>query len=243
MNLSTQWNRNKERDKIELLTPTEKQLLFIKLYCEHIDLKRLKGLFKCTMANIIGVLEQYNIKRCTQCKQIKTRDLFWKHNTNAEKLYTKCIECSLDDQRDPIHLEDRRIKRQIRNQDPKIKQQNREYMMRRKHNDPSFKLRSNFSTRMANTLKKYSKGTIQKNISCFELIGYSLDDLIGHLELQFQPGMTWDNYGKWHVDHIIPISKFNITSLECSDFIECWKLDNLQPLWAMDNLKKSNKII
>lgn len=243
INITTQWHRNKLRDEIELLSPIEKQELFIKLYCEHIDLKRLLGLFKCTMEHVTLLLSDKNIKRCSQCKSIKSRDQFWKHCTNVEKLYTKCIDCSLNDQRDPERQLDRQYKRKIKNQDPNIKLANSNYMKLRKQTDDFFRLRSNFSTRMANTLRKYTDGIIQKSNSCFELVGYNLKDLINHLESKFQPGMNWGNYGIWHIDHIIPISSFNITSLECSDFKECWSLDNLQPLWGEDNLKKSNKII
>ena len=62
-----------------------------------------------------------------------------------------------------------------------------------------------------------------------------------HLETSFNNGMTWDNYGKWHVDHIIPKNSFNYTSPEDKEFKECWELKNLQPLWAGDNLRKSSK--
>lgn len=83
----------------------------------------------------------------------------------------------------------------------------------------------------------------RKSDSWSKLVNYTLDELRKHLESLFQEGMTWDNYGKWHIDHVIPISSFNITSDSCEDFKECWKLSNLQPLWAIDNLKKSNKRI
>ena len=50
-----------------------------------------------------------------------------------------------------------------------------------------------------------------------------------------------DNYGKWHIDHIKPISSFNINGINSDDFKKCWSLNNLQPLWAKDNLQKGNK--
>jgi len=53
--------------------------------------------------------------------------------------------------------------------------------------------------------------------------------------------MTWANYGEWHIDHKRPISSFNIVSVDCKEFGECWALENLQPLWADENLRKSNK--
>jgi hypothetical protein len=55
--------------------------------------------------------------------------------------------------------------------------------------------------------------------------------------------MTWKNYGKWHIDHIRPISSFKITGIDCEDFKKCWSLSNLQPLWAFDNLSKGTKLI
>jgi hypothetical protein len=55
--------------------------------------------------------------------------------------------------------------------------------------------------------------------------------------------MTWMNYGEWHIDHILPIDSFNFQSYEDYQFKECWSLENLQPLWAIDNIRKGNKII
>ena len=55
--------------------------------------------------------------------------------------------------------------------------------------------------------------------------------------------MTWDNYGKWHIDHIVPRSFFEFTSIEDTEFKYCWSLDNLQPLWSAENITKSNKIL
>jgi hypothetical protein len=76
------------------------------------------------------------------------------------------------------------------------------------------------------------------------LVGYTVDQLMKHLEKLFQPGMTFENYGKdgWHIDHKIPKSAHNYTSPEHIDFKRCWALKNLQPLWAPDNLSKSDKL-
>ena len=73
------------------------------------------------------------------------------------------------------------------------------------------------------------------------LVGYTLNDLMAHLESQFTKGMTWDNYGEWHIDHIRPISDFSIVSSDSSDFKVCWSLWNLQPLWGEENMRKHNK--
>ena len=76
-----------------------------------------------------------------------------------------------------------------------------------------------------------------------ELAGYSFRELKKHLARHFLPGMTWSNFGKeWHIDHIKPMSVFNIATAEDIDFKKCWDLKNLQPLWKQDNLRKRNKL-
>ena len=61
-----------------------------------------------------------------------------------------------------------------------------------------------------------------------------------HLESQFTEGMSWENRSEWHIDHIIPQSKFKFDSLTHPNFLKCWDLSNLQPLWAVDNMRKGN---
>lgn len=69
-------------------------------------------------------------------------------------------------------------------------------------------------------------------------VDYTLAELVGHLESLFQAGMNWDNYGKWHVDHIRPRASFSFECADDPEFQECWALKNLQPLWAADNMRK-----
>jgi hypothetical protein len=73
------------------------------------------------------------------------------------------------------------------------------------------------------------------------LVGYSLDDLMTRLERQFTEGMSWANVGEWHIDHIRPRSSFNYSSPDDPEFKQCWSLENLQPLWARDNLVKGDR--
>jgi len=73
------------------------------------------------------------------------------------------------------------------------------------------------------------------------LVGYTLQELKSHLEARFLPGMSWENYGAWHIDHIRPRASFTFTSPEDEGFKQCWALDNLQPLWAADNIRKGHK--
>ena len=74
------------------------------------------------------------------------------------------------------------------------------------------------------------------------LVGYTVEDLKKHLEKQFKDGMNWGNYGKWHIDHILPISAFNFEKPEDEDFQRCWALKNLRPFWAKDNFSKGGKL-
>lgn len=75
-----------------------------------------------------------------------------------------------------------------------------------------------------------------------DLVGFTLEQLITHLERGFKEGMSWDNYGQWHIDHIIPIAVFNFSSPCDIDFKKCWCLKNLQPLWAIENMRKQDKL-
>lgn len=77
-----------------------------------------------------------------------------------------------------------------------------------------------------------------------QMVGYTIDDLKRHLESKFLPGMTWENHGKfgWHIDHIRPIASFRFQSESDPEFLECWGLKNLQPLWWRDNLTKKDKV-
>ena len=120
----------------------------------------------------------------------------------------------------------------------KIREVKRNYERTRKANDPIYKLINNFRTAIYQVLKE---NNVQKNGHYFDILKYSPDDLIDHLEKQFMDNMTWDNYGQWHVDHIQPISSFDIREIGDDKFMECWSLRNLQPLWGEENIRKSNK--
>jgi len=74
------------------------------------------------------------------------------------------------------------------------------------------------------------------------LLNFTSNELVRHLEKHFRPGMSWENYGKWHIDHKVPVSVFNFKSAEDIDFKRCWDLKNLQPMWAAENISKGNRL-
>lgn len=72
-------------------------------------------------------------------------------------------------------------------------------------------------------------------------VGYTLEDLMVHLERQFLIGMSWENRSDWHIDHIRPLSSFKFETIEDEEFRMAWGLSNLRPLWCADNLRKGAK--
>lgn len=117
-----------------------------------------------------------------------------------------------------------------------IREYMRNYEKERKKVDPQYKLGYTLRHRVRTALKECG---MQKNERIKQLIGCSIDYLKNHLESQFKDGMNWENHGQWHVDHIKPCSLFNLTELE--EQKKCFHYSNLQPLWAIDNLKKGDK--
>jgi hypothetical protein len=121
-----------------------------------------------------------------------------------------------------------------------VNEYKRNYERERRANDPKYRLAARTRTAVYTCLKE---ANVAKYRSTFELLGYGIEELMSHLEKQFTEGMSWENYGEWHVDHIIPMSSFEFESTECEGFKECWLLSNLQPLWGEDNLIKGPKLL
>jgi hypothetical protein len=121
-----------------------------------------------------------------------------------------------------------------------IRKTKRDYERNRKSRDPLYKLIANFRTAIYQVLKE---SNVEKNGHYFDILGYTPEELINHLEKQFTEGMTWENYGEFHVDHKLPISSFNIKEIGDEEFMRCWCLDNLQPMWGEENIRKSNKVL
>ena len=118
----------------------------------------------------------------------------------------------------------------------KVLDYQKKYKQDKYHKDPIFKIIICVRARVNNFLKEKN---IKKNNKTFEIVGCSPQSLKEHLEKQFVNGMTWDNQGKWHIDHKIPLASAKTEE-------ELYKLchyTNLQPLWAEDNMKKGSKLI
>lgn len=114
-----------------------------------------------------------------------------------------------------------------------IKENVRKYRLKRSKEDVGFRLMARYRTRVYKALKG-----IDKSKTTQSMIGCSIEFLKAHLESNFTDGMNWDNYGKWHVDHIRPCASFDLKLEQHQK--ECFHYTNLQPLWAEDNLRKSD---
>ncbi len=102
---------------------------------------------------------------------------------------------------------------------------------------PGGRVRNLLSSRMRRAIKN-----AKKSESTMQLTGISLDGLRAHLESLWQPGMTWENHGLkgWHIDHILPCASFDLSDPEQQR--KCFHYSNLQPLWAIDNIRKKDKL-
>lgn len=109
-------------------------------------------------------------------------------------------------------------------------------MRKRELNNVNVRIALNIRNRLRIAI--LSQNTWKKG-KTIELLGCSIKELKIYLEKQFTEGMSWNNYGEWHIDHIKPLSRFNLSLLE-EQKIAC-NFTNLQPLWAIDNNKKGNK--
>jgi len=117
----------------------------------------------------------------------------------------------------------------------KDNEMSRIYQKRKRAYDPKFKLLTNIRTRINQAIKKnYKMG------HAIDLMGCTVEFLKKYLESKFTDGMSWENYGQWHIDHIYPCSSFDLDMPDQQK--KCFHFSNLQFLWAIDNLKKHAKI-
>jgi hypothetical protein len=113
--------------------------------------------------------------------------------------------------------------------------------------DVCFRLRRIVSNSIYSCLRR---SKTSKKSSILKYLPYTIEYLKKHIESQFESWMNWENYGmitdkerRWQIDHIIPQSLLLYDSMEHPNFLKCWALENLRPLEAMENVRKSNKIL
>jgi len=163
--------------------------------------------------------------------------LYLKNKYNQRKYYLSHREEIL--KRCKLYRDSHKLKR---NSDARI------YRKTHKENRDKVNLRrrinyaKNINCKMANNLRSRLHMALKGNSkleTTMRLVGCSIELLKSYLETKFVLGMSWDNYGKWEIDHIIPCSRFNLSILE--EQFRCFHYSNLQPLWAAENRRKGDK--
>lgn len=111
----------------------------------------------------------------------------------------------------------------------------RDYRKKRMNNDSEFKLLCNMRTRLNIAFKKRNW---KKDSITSKLVGGTVQEVVVHIQSKFKEGMNWNNYGKWHVDHIIPLC----SAKSSEEMANLCHFSNLQPLWAKENIRKRGKV-
>lgn len=107
-----------------------------------------------------------------------------------------------------------------------------DYQREKKNTDPKYKITCNLRSRMSMALRKSWKvGSAIRDLGC------SISSFKDYIAAKFTEGMNWENYGKWHLDHIKPLCMFNLS--DRAQFLEAAHYTNYQPLWASDNCRKN----
>lgn len=120
----------------------------------------------------------------------------------------------------------------------KLNEYHRKWKAARRESDPCYKIKENMSRRIRYELKTLLDD--QKTKNTIDYIGCSIERLKMYLESRFDIGMSWKLYGKWHIDHIVPCSYWNLEK-ETDKYL-CFNYRNVQPLWALLNKSKKNYV-
>ncbi len=201
-------------------------------------------------------------KQCIKCKLDKPIEEFylqWNHKTyrgeckECCKIYKKIWRknnlesCSKSSKK---HYKNKTTKTlEQRNRDrinklaegrKKYKQRIYEYYAKRYVNDIEFNIEMKIRKRILMAIKKQFTHKAHKTI---ELLDCSFEEFKEYFQNKFTENMTWDKFmnGEIHIDHIVPCCRFDLADSEQQKM--CFHYTNLQPLWAKDNLSKSNKIL
>ena len=211
------------------------------------------------------------MKICPKCKQEKELSEFSKNKTKSDGLNFLCKECAnknnqrnyyknIEKQKERHFKYNKQNKEKIseymrvyylknskkinvRNNKYKYthKKERNQHLKQKRKIDVRFKILTNLRHRLNISVINGNKSTSTK-----KLLGCTVEFLKKHLELQFKDNMSWDNYGRkknikcWEIDHIQPCASFNFTKVK--EQRKCFNYKNLQPLWAKDNLIKSDNI-
>ena len=219
-------------------------------YCKSCSRKKVKAHYK--KRHFVSQTE--GVKVCRACERELPMTEFHEAHYLVDGRNSICKECVNNQARDrrenPEHKESALLaskKWKEKNKPTLVKYQrlwrenNRDKIRADAHNrfmnDPNYRMATLLRSRVHDILKTKGNRKLDKMAS---LLGCSIDELRVKLQEKFQPVMTWSNYGKWHIDHILPCASFDLSTIE--EQRRCFHFSNLQPLWAKDNLSKGARI-
>ena len=199
---------------------------------------------KCTKCKIEKELTEFNKKKeakdgligyCKSCLKEYSKK-HYQANKERIKEYQKANKERIKEYSKEYKKNNKEKTKEYRKANKEhIKEYKKEYNKERRKKDPLFKLKCNLRSRTCLAFK--NKG-YNKNTRTQEMLGVNWEVCKAHIEKQFTKGMSWSNYGEWHIDHIIPLASANTEE----ELKKLCHYSNLQPLWAVDNLIKSAKI-
>jgi len=140
-----------------------------------------------------------------------------------------------------LRAQEKRMNKKLIKTEEDVELENIMQIKRKKENFNKF-VQNNVEYQLAHSLRNRIRIAIRNNATSkskqtLELLGCSISEFKEYINKKFKPGMSWDNRGKWHVDHIIPCCKFDLADIK--EQKKCFHYTNLQPLWARENLQKS----
>ena len=185
---------------------------------------------------------QVKSRICIACHKDKPIGCFCKHKYTKSGSANTCKQCDNSKHKSYYRQNTSVVKARTRawsKAHPDVLSASKRSWKKRNPGYATQYIRTNLQARLVNNLRKALHNG-QKVGSAVRDLGCSISQLKHHLESRFQPGMSWGNYGQWHIDHIKPLDGFDLTNR--AQFLRACHFTNLQPLWKTDNLSKGIKL-
>ena len=165
------------------------------------------------------------MKKCSKCKEEKSLDSYGKLKRGKDGKCSYCKQCAKRD-----------YDRYVEANKERIQERSKEYVSKRWSKRRKDKSQHYINELIKNGIRRYIVN--KKGKSYEEILGETFDNVRLHIERQFKEGMSWSNFGEWHIDHIIPLASGN----NKDEWSKLNHYKNLQPLWAIENLQKGARV-
>jgi hypothetical protein len=203
--------RHSVNDRKRQTYPNEYLLLIV----EYNESKKMRKDYTASLKDKIKkrLKSEYGVFKCTNCNiKVYKKDL--PVGLKSVHKYSRCHNCYLEMSREHV----------------------RKSISNKYKTNPKFRFEMSIRSLIIQSL---NRSGYKKNSRTHEILGCDFQTFKTHIEKQFLKGMTWENRGEWHLDHIYPVSK----ARDEKHLIELNHYTNFRPLWAFDNISKNNKII